>query len=261
MSRVKPKATTKLTTRLLKSTAMKISYGGFSLCCLLCVLSPDAARAGLVGYSFTGTYSPYSVTISFDSSLTGASLDNLASQDITSSVSNFVESNTIGGTGSASLSVIISTDSLGNITSFDITDVGNQTVTDTTDSIPAVPGITTYVAPPEDEAGFPLGDTSDSGGVLFGSYPAFPGENPLDFYCDWNDSNGNLTLDNDAGFCPSGAVPESTVGGSPAISASGSGIFTSIPSDPGSTTPEPAAWMLMGSGVIALSGLRRFRSR
>jgi hypothetical protein len=63
-----------------------------------------------------------------------------------------------------------------------------------------------YTCPPQDEAEFPLGSNSDSGGVLFCSYPAFAGENPNDFYCDYNDQTGALTTDNDAGFCPATAV-------------------------------------------------------
>ncbi|KAF7348268.1 hypothetical protein MSAN_01780400 [Mycena sanguinolenta] len=68
----------------------------------------------------------------------------------------------------------------------------------------------TTSCPPQDEASFPVGSgssyTSDSGGVLFCSYPAFPGENPDDFYCTYNDSTGSLITDNDAGFCPPAAI-------------------------------------------------------
>ena len=64
----------------------------------------------------------------------GAALDNLVSDDITSTVSNFVESNDIPGNGSASLQVIVTTDSLGNIALFSITDATNQVVTNTLDT-------------------------------------------------------------------------------------------------------------------------------
>jgi Domain of unknown function DUF11 len=72
--------------------------------------------------------------------------------------------------------------------------------------------------PPQDTAGFPLGTHSDSGGTLFCSYPAVPGENPNDFFCTYSDATGNLVQDNDAGFCPAtaqgtpgGGVPDLTV--------------------------------------------------
>ncbi|KAG8863914.1 hypothetical protein FRB97_005173 [Tulasnella sp. 331] len=60
--------------------------------------------------------------------------------------------------------------------------------------------------PPQDAAGFPVGTQSDSGGVIFCSYPAFPGENPNDFFCRYNDSTGAQVQDNDVGFCPSTAT-------------------------------------------------------
>ncbi|KAF8152859.1 hypothetical protein K438DRAFT_1863962 [Mycena galopus ATCC 62051] len=62
--------------------------------------------------------------------------------------------------------------------------------------------------PAQDNAGFDLGDHSDSTGVLFCSYPAFAGENEDDFDCTYNDATGNLITDNDAGFCP-GSAPVS----------------------------------------------------
>ncbi|KAF8188147.1 hypothetical protein K438DRAFT_978807 [Mycena galopus ATCC 62051] len=66
----------------------------------------------------------------------------------------------------------------------------------------------TASCPALDDAGFPLGDHSDSAGVLFCSYPAFPGENEDDFDCTYNDATGSLITDNDAGFCP-GSAPVS----------------------------------------------------
>src|SRR5579863_9561444 len=82
--------------------------------------------------------------------------------------------------------------------------------------------------PIEDDAAFPLADPSTSSIVaqigtdslgnitswnisesIFGSYPAFSGENPLDFFCTYSASSTSasgdqvtLTDDNDAGFCP-----------------------------------------------------------
>jgi hypothetical protein len=78
-----------------------------------------------------------------------------------------------------------------------------------------VTGPAAYNCPPQDEAGFPLGDSSNSGGVLFCSYPAFPGENPNDFFCNYNSSSGVLTQDNDAGFCPATAVQTGGSGATP----------------------------------------------
>ena len=69
---------------------------------------------------------------------------------------------------------------------------------------------TTATCPAQDEAGFPLGEFNTTGTTLFCSYPAFPGENPTDFYCDYDTTTGALTLDNDAGFCPATAA---TTGG------------------------------------------------
>ncbi|KZP04963.1 hypothetical protein FIBSPDRAFT_806182 [Athelia psychrophila] len=73
--------------------------------------------------------------------------------------------------------------------------------------LPRASGSPSCVAqcPASDGAGFPLGDTSDTNGILFCSYPAVPGESPEDFYCDYNDTTGALVTDNDAGLCPSGA--------------------------------------------------------
>jgi hypothetical protein len=100
---------------------------------LLCFMLPGALRADTM-YSLSGTYGSYSVSISFDTSLTGSALDGLTSDNITPTVSDFLETNTIPGNGSASLNVTISTDSLGNITTFSITDTSDQVVTNTEDS-------------------------------------------------------------------------------------------------------------------------------
>jgi Bacterial Ig-like domain (group 3) len=62
------------------------------------------------------------------------------------------------------------------------------------------------VCPATDILSFPLGDTSDSGGVLFCSYPLYPGATPTAYYCDYSSSSGDLTLDSDSGFCPSNAA-------------------------------------------------------
>ncbi|KZP20818.1 hypothetical protein FIBSPDRAFT_861260 [Athelia psychrophila] len=74
--------------------------------------------------------------------------------------------------------------------------------------LPRASGSPSCVAqcPASDAAGFPLGETSDTNGILFCSYPAFAGESSDDFYCDYNDTTGALVTDNDAGFCPGSAA-------------------------------------------------------
>ncbi|KIJ94055.1 hypothetical protein K443DRAFT_684076 [Laccaria amethystina LaAM-08-1] len=64
----------------------------------------------------------------------------------------------------------------------------------------------THTCPSTDQAGFPLGNSSDDGTTLFCSYPAFPGEDPNDFFCKYSSTGGGLRDDNDAGFCPGTAV-------------------------------------------------------
>jgi hypothetical protein len=100
--------------------------------------------------------------------------------------------------------------------------------------------------PSEDEAGFPLGTNSDSGGVLFCSYPAFAGEDPNDFFCRYNDTSGALTQDNDAGFCPGTAA--SVSGGGTA-----SGSVTSASYTP--TAPGTDYWVATFSGDTNNSSL------
>jgi hypothetical protein len=63
-----------------------------------------------------------------------------------------------------------------------------------------------YTCPPQDDGGFTLGQTGTMNGDLFCSYPAFPGENPDDFYCLYSFATGALVTDNDAGLCPANAV-------------------------------------------------------
>jgi hypothetical protein len=104
----------------------------------------------------------------------------------------------VGPIGSAAAATIPSIGTNQNVTSAIVgATIGDQaTVTGSSGGVSC---------PRTDEAGFSLGDTSDAGGVLFCSYPAFPGENPTDFFCDYSSSSGLLTTDNDAGFCPSSA--------------------------------------------------------
>jgi hypothetical protein len=47
-----------------------------------------------------------------------------------------------------------------------------------------------FSCPPEDEGDFPLGNSDTSANPIFCSYPAFPGENPMDFYCTYDPVSG-----------------------------------------------------------------------
>lgn len=134
-----------------------------------------------------------------------------------------------------------------------------------------------YPPPSEDGAGFALGTeagdqvftpslveigTNSAGGVTsfditgteFASYPAFPGENPTDFFCDYavtfNNSGGSgpLSLDNDSGFCRAPA---------PGVAADG----TWKTSGTTSPVPEPEDSALFGGGFLGLAVLAARRRR
>ncbi|KAJ7247124.1 hypothetical protein B0H12DRAFT_1186910 [Mycena haematopus] len=66
----------------------------------------------------------------------------------------------------------------------------------------------TATCPPQDKSGFHLGNHSNSGGVLFCSYPAVAGEDQNDFFCTYNSASGSPIHDNDVGLCP-GSAPVS----------------------------------------------------
>ena len=187
----------------------------------VCILSPGALRADTM-YSFSGTYGTYHVSISFDTSLTGTALDNLSTDDITSTVSNFMETNTIPSTGSAALDVVNSTDSLGNITSFSITDLLDQVVTNTSDTVPGTP--TTYSAPSTDTAGHAQMFTNVQSGTLFGYYGYGIG------YCTWDDNSG-LPSNNPPSTDPNCLATAVSHPGTPSLSATGSGAWS--PLNPG----------------------------
>ena len=59
--------------------------------------------------------------------------------------------------------------------------------------------------PPSDSAGFALDQSFQNNGNLLCSYPVFVGENPFDFYCLYDNTDGHLVQDNDAGLCISPA--------------------------------------------------------
>lgn len=127
-----------------------------------------------------------------------------------------------------------------------------------------------YPPPSQDEAGFPLADHSfmlsslaigtnsvgditswNIAGTEFASYPAFPGESPTDFYCNYSVSftaaggSGPLSLDNDAGFCPGSANAVATGSWTPYLD----------PGNPSTGTPEPLSSALLGSGLIGVAAL------
>jgi hypothetical protein len=178
-------------------------------------------------YSYTGnavdtSIGTFQVTISFDTTLTGGALQNLApNTNITPSLVSFTISpgtypnqDTAGFTATDQAlqpppTVQIGTDALGNITSWDISE------------------------------------------NYFVSFPAFAGENPNDFYglytitSTQSGDSITLILDNDAGFAP-GDVSNSSPGTwSPTYSA----------------VPEPSGCILLGSGLLTLlaSAARRGR--
>lgn len=192
-------------------------------------------------FTLSATYTPYNVTISFDTSLAGTSLENLVSDDITSTASNFAETNNIVANGSASLQVIISTDPFGNITAFTITDAVDQVVTNTSDT--GAEG-NIFIAPPSDQHGIPLSSESIAGGQIIASYNTGT--------CTYNDTSGTLVTDSDGGSCPSTASSEPLL-----IVASGQGTFTSTPPNPG-TVPEPSSAAAVGAGLAGLLMLAKY---
>jgi len=203
------------------------------LASLLYLMLPASLHADMT-YTYTGDslntpYGTFQVTITLDTTLMGAALQNLpANTNISASLGSAFAIKPgdwpnqdqagfpIGGPfGSAyyqmtgSPTVLIGTDSLGNITSWNI----SQT--------------------------------------LFASYPAFPGENPTDFYALYTISSttggdqGILSQDNDAGFAPPSTSLVSAGTWSPTITIG---------------VPEPSSFVLLaGSGLLVFlaRGLRR----
>lgn len=173
---------------------------------------------------------------------------------------------------------IVFTDDTGlfNIT-FTLNLTNPDSIPANTDETPNLISITfsgTNTPPPTDEGGFPVGTgtgyvtftlntlqigTNSSGQItswtiddsLFASYPAFAGENPTDFFCDY-DLNSTaagdaqtLTVDNDAGFCP------------PTTTGAAGTFETSLSSG----APEPDSFLPLAAGIAAVLALAIGRRR
>jgi hypothetical protein len=197
---------------------------------LVCLALPGALLAGTT-YTYSGE-APTSFLITLNTTLTGAALDNIAP-----------------GTDMSS-------------------DLNSLTITG-----PDSP-------PSQDAAGFPIGGSLGSsywtetpttvqigtnalGQItswnialsIFASYPAFPAENPSDFYCRYNTSstttadNVSLTQDNDAGLCPAGS------------NAQASSTGWAVQGAPPPATPEPMSAALLGTGFAGLWAMTRLLKR
>ncbi len=208
-----------------EETSMKSRAQIVVLSGLLCLILPRSLRADLT-YTYKGNpYGAHAILVTFETTLTNAQLDNLAP-----------------GTN-------ISAD----LASFSISDGDTP--------------------PPADKGGFPVGEflflpppiveigtgavgniTSwDISEAFFASYPAMPGENPNNFYCDYTISTVSgsagsedqtaLTTDHNAGLCPAGGK----VQGDPGV------WFPNI--------PEPQSGMLLGGGLLGLLALAVRRKR
>jgi hypothetical protein len=194
---------------------------------LLCFILPGSLWADTT-YTYTGnslstSYGTFQVTITLDTTLMGAALQSLpANTDISLDLGPSFAINPNGWPNQDQLGfplggpfgsnyykmtgspvVLIGTDSLGNITSWNITQ------------------------------------------TLFASYPAVSGEDPNDFYATYTISSttagdqGTLITDQDAGLAPPSTSLVSAGTWSPAV------------------VPEPSSFVLAGSGLLVLLGLRR----
>jgi hypothetical protein len=170
------------------------------------------------------------------------------------------------------------TSSNGVDVSFDLTTISPDSIPSGTDIDGDIGSFSmTYPAPSEDNAGFPLGSgptfsnfslstlkigTDSLGdvtswnitGTQFASYPAFAGDPPSNYFCDYgvtfspSGGSGSLSTDHDAGFCPSSAVGAAAIGSWSAYT-------------PVSTTPEPRNSALIGGGLLGLVVLVTRRKR
>ena len=106
-----------------------------------------------------------------------------------------------------------------------------------------------FTCPAQDMANFPLGVSNTSSSPIFCSYPAFQGENPNDFFCDYSATTGALVTDNDAGFCPANAVAAG-----PSTNPTGTVTFRLYNNNTGSGTPLFTDTETLVSGVATSAG-------
>ena len=211
----------------------------FGISVALLLLLPRSSQADTI-FTYTGnSYGCGGVTckisITFDTTLAGATLDNLAP----------------------------GTNISGTLVSFTMTDGDQPPPHDTGGfaaadfSLTAPSGATTLPARVVDIGTDAAGNITswDISQAFFASYPAVSGENPTDFYCEYNVSSTqgtdgtSVTTDHNAGLCPSGGSL-----------ANDHGTWSPTFQGPPPTVPEPASCMLLGSGLIgAVSAVRRKR--
>jgi hypothetical protein len=186
------------------------------------LVSPDVAQANTT-YSYIGNASGnFFVNVTFETTLTGAQLANLASgTDITASIVSFLMTSPPPPTDTLGFpvgvfnfeppfAVEIGTNAAGNITSWDINE------------------------------------------ILFASYPAVPGEDPFDFFCRYRVTTSTsvdqrvLTEDNNAGLCP---------GDTRIIDNPGTWTQSSV-----IAVPEPGSLAVLASGLAVWFAARRRKS-
>jgi hypothetical protein len=84
---------------------------------------------------------------------------------------------------------------------------------------PASATPTGFVCPAQDSQGFALGESFTASGTLECSYPTSLGQDPTQFFCDYDSTTGALTFDEDDDLCPPNA-PAGTPVALPTISTS-----------------------------------------
>ncbi|KAF8182089.1 hypothetical protein BJ912DRAFT_603221 [Pholiota molesta] len=72
---------------------------------------------------------------------------------------------------------------------------------DTPSTIPS-----TYICPPTNTLGLPLGNSDVTSNPIFCAYPLISGVNPNGLYCTYSRTTGVLVTNHDLGLCPANAV-------------------------------------------------------